>query len=71
MSSNNQDTGRTSCRLAAVQMVSGANPDVNRERAAFLLDMAAANGAEMAVRPENLQFWMAGHKRKWQRWKAI
>lgn len=53
MGSNTPDNERTSCRLAAIQMVSGADPDVNRERAAFLLDMAAANGAEMAVLPEN------------------
>lgn len=53
MGSSNQGDERSSCRLAAIQMVSGADPDVNRERAAFLLDMAAANGAEMAVLPEN------------------
>lgn len=40
-------------RVAAIQMVSGSNPDANLKAAAALLDEAAASGASLAVLPEN------------------
>ena len=50
--SNRQDaTAR--CRVAAVQMTSGADTDANLRAAGEALARAAEGGAELAVLPEN------------------
>lgn len=43
-------------RIAAIQMVSGHEPEANLQRAGQLLQEAAASGARLAVLPENFAF---------------
>ncbi|MGB5208993.1 MAG: carbon-nitrogen hydrolase family protein [Gammaproteobacteria bacterium] len=47
------DGGSNTCRVAALQMVSGPEPDSNLAEAAVLLERAAEAGASLAVLPEN------------------
>jgi len=50
--------------LAALQMVSGADPEANLQSAARLLAAAAAAGARLAVLPENFAFMGAREEDK-------
>lgn len=45
------------CRVAAIQMVSGSDPDRNLGAAARLLRDAAQQGAQLAVLPENFAYF--------------
>lgn len=56
--------GHGRARVAAIQMVSGADLDANLAAAARLLERAAAAGAGLAVLPEAFSLYLSGEQRR-------